>query len=126
MKTETLTHDKKGRVRRDAAARRELIEEFHKSGQAQAEFCRDRGLNATTFNGWLRKDQQAKAGFTEVTVPVKAASETGNGSGKDEEIEIQLSNGTCLWIRPGKDRTGLAELIREVAGCRQDGGRHKC
>ena len=27
---------------------------FGGSGQTQAQYCRDRGLNATTFSGWLR------------------------------------------------------------------------
>jgi transposase-like protein len=117
MKTETLTHDKKGRVRHDTAARRELIEEYKSSGLVQAEFCRARGLNPTTFNGWLRKAQQTKAGFTEVTVPVNRQKPARDNGQDGEEIEIHLANGACVWIRPGKDRKGLAKLIREVARC---------
>lgn len=35
--------------------RQEVIAANRRSGKSQAAFCREHGLNATTFNGWLRK-----------------------------------------------------------------------
>ena len=46
---------------------------FGGSGQTQAQYCRDRGLNATTFSGWLRIARVA-ASATAITLTPSAAA----------------------------------------------------
>jgi hypothetical protein len=97
--------DKRGRTLREAGVRRELIEAFKGSGQSQAAFCRERGLNPATFCGWLRTSRKAR--FAEVTVPVMS------GIG----VEVQLPNGVKVRVLGGGTAAQTAELIRRVAGC---------
>jgi len=76
MKTKERLTDKRGRVLPSAKRRRELITAFRGSGKSQAAFCREHGVNATTFNGWLRKGLQPPK-FAEVEVPWRHKTLTG-------------------------------------------------
>lgn len=97
-------------IRRTSAEDRErLIGEFEKSGLTRKAFCEERGLVLTTFHGWFKK-RPAQGRFVEVAVGREVEEHAG-------EIEIELANGTHVWIRPGEDSKGLAELVRGVAGC---------
>ena len=40
------------------------VEAFGGSAQTQVQYCKERGLNATTFNGWLRSSGAATATIT--------------------------------------------------------------
>ena len=46
------------------------VEAFGGSGQTQVQYCKDRGINATTFSGWLRN---ASASATNTGMPNVAA-----------------------------------------------------
>ena len=111
MKT---TKRKRRRKLRTAEEWQQLIEEHKGSGQSQAQFCREHGLEPTTFNGWLRgrvgsqrkrrKKRAAKVKFARVEVPV-------NGG---PEVELSLPGGVSVLIRNGGSAGQVAELIREV------------
>lgn len=109
MSAEILTEGRRVRRRLSVEDRERLIVEFEKSGLTRKEFCSRRGLVLTTFHGWFKKRKPKVSGFAEVAVPVEPEAEA--------EIEIQLANGACVWLRPGNDRKGLGELIREIARC---------
>ncbi len=99
-----------------------MIEEHGRSGQSQADFCRERGLDPTTFNGWLRgrigqatgrkKANKPKVKFARVDVPVKTGP----------EVEMELPGGVLVRIRHGGKVGDLAELIRKVAASGKDTG----
>jgi len=112
MKTKKRRGGSRGRIPRTAEERQELIESFNSSGQSQADFCRERGINATTFNGWLRgrvgggkaRVRKPKVKFARVDVPVNTRP----------EVEIALPGGVRVLIRNGGSVGQVAELIREV------------
>ena len=107
MKTNKRRADKQGRVLRNAERRRELVAAFKSSGQTQAAYCRERGLNVTTFNGWLRQAAAQRPAFAEVTMPVRATA----------GIEVELPNGVRVHLPADGQVEQAAELIRRLAPC---------
>ena len=102
------------RVLRSASEWQDLIEAYKQSGQTQADFCRERGLDPTTFNGWLRgrtgpgkRKKTPKVSFAQVEMPMRSTP----------EVEIELPGEVRVRIRNGGSPAALAELIREVARC---------
>jgi hypothetical protein len=108
MKTNERCTDKWGRVLRSAERRREMVAAFRNSGQTQAAFCRERGLNATTFSGWLHRAATAPTpAFAQIEMPVSP----------QEAVEVWLPNGVRIVIRHPGQRDELVALIRGVCGC---------
>jgi hypothetical protein len=107
MKTKERHTDKRGRVLRRAERRRGLVAAFRDSGKTQAEFCRVRELNATTFNGWLRQARLKPPRLAEVEVPV----------GPLAGIEIELAHGVRVHLPAQGPIERAAELIRRIAAC---------
>lgn len=112
MKTNKQRADKRGRVLRSAERRRELVAAFRSSGKSQAAFCRERDLNATTFNGWLRRaaGQQPTFAQVELTPPIERAESV------PAAVEVLLPNGARVGIRHQGRRDELVALVRGVAG----------
>ena len=92
---------------RKAEDRRALVAAYRKSGKTQAEFCRERELNATTFSGWLSKAAKGKAGFVEVEMPMPVSG----------PIEVILPGDVRVLLPAGGSTASTAELIRRIAGC---------
>ena len=113
MKTNERHVNKRGRVLRNAERRRELVAGFRSSGQSQAAFCRERGLNATTFNGWLRQAAAQRPAFAQVEVVAQPDPATNAPAA----VEVLLPNGARVGIRHQGQRDELIALIRGVAGC---------
>ena len=107
MKTKEQRADKRGRVLRSADKRRELLRAYRTSGQSQVEFCRQRGLNTTTLNGWLRHARLKAPRLAEVAVPVPPPV----------GIEIELGNGVRVHLPANGPIEQAAELIRRIAAC---------
>jgi hypothetical protein len=112
MKTNERRSDKRGRVLRGAEQRWELVAAFRSSGQSQAAFCRDRGVNAQTFNGWLRQAAAKPMAFAQVEV-VRTADRAADAPAS---VEVLLPNGARIGIRHQGRRDELVALIRGVAG----------
>jgi len=112
MKTNERHADKRGRVLRSTERRRELVAAFRSSGRSQSAFCRERGLNATTFNGWLRQVAAQHPAFAQVEV-VAQADPAANAPAA---VEVLLPNGARVGIRHQGQRDELIALIRGVAG----------
>ena len=118
MRTKNRT-DKRGRVRRNAEQRQELIEAYRASGLIQAEFCRREGIEPSTLNHWLRG--RAKPGrarvprarrkkacrFAQVEVALAGPA----------PLEIELGAGLLIRVRDAGRLKELVEFIREVRGC---------
>lgn len=103
---------KRGRVLRSAEQRRELVAAYRSSGQTQAGFCRERGVHATTFNGWLR---EAATRGTQL-VPVELTSPVEAVASALAAIEVLLPNGVRVGIRQQGGRDELIALVRGIAG----------
>ena len=98
-----------GRASYTESERRELMAEFHSSGQTQAEFCREWNINPKTLARWLRLEREnAAISFCEVSVPSESAPA--------HDLRIYLPNGieVALTVVAVKD---LGSILREAAGC---------
>ena len=98
-----------GRASYTESERRELMAEFHSSGQTQAEFCREWNINPKTLARWLRLEREdAAISFCEVSVPSEPAPA--------HDLRIYLPNGieVALTVVAVKD---LGSILREAAGC---------
>lgn len=87
---------------------------FRNSGQSQAAFCRDRGVNTQTFNGWLRQAALCRRpafAQVELTPAVERPPEQSPAA-----VEVLLPNGARIGIRHQGRRDELVALVRGVAG----------
>lgn len=126
MRTKNRT-DKRGRVRRNAEQRQELIEAYRVSGLSQAEFCRREGIEPTTLNHWLRgraKPGRARVprarrkkscGFAQVQVACPERVEVALAG--PAPLEIELGAGLLIRVRDASRLKELVEFIREVRRC---------
>jgi len=94
------------RVLRTAAERSALIEQYKSSGLSKTAFCRDKSVHPVTLSQWMKNREPAR-GFAQVELPPRASA----------PIEIALSNGVCVRLRPFGKPGDLAELVRRIAGC---------
>ncbi len=104
------------RARRSRDEWREIIAQQQVSGLTVAAFCRRARLSAVSFFAWRRKLRGAVT-FAEV----KILPEVGAAS---SAIELHLSSGRWLTVRPGFDRRTLLELVAtlETSTSREGGG----
>jgi transposase-like protein len=82
---------------------RKLVEEQASSGESVVGFCERRGLRRQQLFWWRRRLQEGgdgPAGFLEVKLPRAAP-----------ELELRLTGGRLLVLRPGVD----LDWVREVA-----------
>ncbi|HVA64745.1 MAG TPA: hypothetical protein VNF74_13550 [Terriglobales bacterium] len=95
---------------------RELIEEQARSGQSAAEFCRARGLWASSFFLWKRKLGEAKAeaasGFVELRA-VAAPAPAANAA-----LEVGWAGGPSVWVRAGFEPELLRQVVAALAAMR--------
>jgi hypothetical protein len=81
-----------GRVRRDVAEWREVLERFERSGLSRQAFCRREGIARTSLENWQRKLRSgAVPGFVELTSP--------QGKPEGWAVEVELPNGVVLRVR---------------------------
>jgi len=114
MRTKTLKTDGRGRRLRNAEDRRELIGRYKRSGLSKAEFCRQQGLELSTFCGWFAtkgvrraKRRRRKSKFAEVQVAL----------GKTAPIEIELPSRICIRLQDAGTVGDLVKFVREVGAC---------
>jgi len=90
---------------------RGLVSEQRQSGQTVAAFCRDRGLRDSLFYDWKRR-LRAGEGAKFVEVKVKESSEQRTPAPESHPaIEIRLSDGRSLLVKPGFDACHLRALL---------------
>ena len=108
--TEGSRKDTRGRVRRTAEQRRELLRRYEASGLSKAEFCRRNEVNLGTFCPWVEaarrgKRAEAAGGAAEVRF---AEVELALGGGSRAPIEIEVPGGVTIRVHE-RDRCGLEQ-----------------
>src|SRR5437667_12012769 len=89
-----------------ADAWRRIVERQQVSGLPVAVFCRRSRIPQSSFFAWRKKLRKA-TGFAEVKLSPEALVETS-------AIELRLSGGRCVVVRPGFDRRTLLELLHAL------------
>jgi len=94
--------------RRQAAAvrREELLGQFDRSGLSAAEFARQHGLNYTTFCGWRKRSERAKALPAFVQVEVACAGSRG--------LMVEFGSQARMEIHSEKQVALAARLIQQL------------
>ena len=111
-----LRADTRGRVRRPAAKRAEILAAFDRSGVSGAEFARLVGVKYPTLAGWLhrRRRQQGEAGtdprlkvrFVEAAVAPTAVP-----------VELELPGRVKLRLTEPAQVPLVAALLRGLGSC---------
>jgi hypothetical protein len=94
-------------VRRTAAEREALINEYRASGLGRKDFAKQHGIAPNTFSYWLKAMDAVPARFAEVKVsrPIQMP------------VEVELKNGVRIRLCCNDKLIGLAELLREASRC---------
>jgi hypothetical protein len=103
-----------GRRRRSGEEIKRLVLEFEASGLRQNEFCRNHGLALSTLQRQLKRRRSDKSEVKEVGrfVAVELArKESNENSRSSSALEVVLSGGRRIEVRPGFDAPTLAGLI---------------
>ena len=100
--------DRRGRMVHDPEERERLLAEYDASDLTQIKFAKSRGINYSTFTGWLKaRRNKAKASAFEEAVIEPTAS---------MGVELQLPNGIVL--RSSAASPELVSLAKELLkGC---------
>jgi transposase len=89
---------------------RRLLAGWQRSGVSVREYCRQHEISEPSFYWWRRKLQPREPGTTNFlpvrVIPAERDCRTDGGA-----VEIVLSNGRCLRVRPGFDRGTLLQLL---------------
>jgi hypothetical protein len=127
------------RVRRSAAERVALIDQWRASGFSLPSFYARRGLNAKTMSGWVYKPahqgaiEKARRDALTVSVPheptvpsvrpqaaflpIQLADVPSRASTSDHcDLEIVLACGPRIVVRPGFDRETLRRVVAVLEG----------
>ena len=86
-----------------AAWWREIVRGHVESGLSVTAYCRRVRVPQSSFFAWRRKLRDT-ASFAEVRVTREPASDAG-------ALEVRLSGGRCIVVRPGFDRATLLALM---------------
>jgi hypothetical protein len=103
-----------GRKRRSGEEIKRLLLEFEASGLRQNEFCRNHGLALSTLQRQLKRRRLDKGDAKESGrfVAVELAGREPNGnSWSSSALEVVLSGGRRIEVRPGFDARTLEGLI---------------
>ena len=102
------------RLRGDArlAAIGEVVSEWRKSGQSQAEFCREKGIATVTLGRWLRHLEANKASEKQGPVLVEVGVHDVE---RDDAYEVILGDGTWLRVPAGFREGELARLLATLS-----------
>ena len=97
-------------VRRTKTQWQALIKAHAESGQTQAIFCREQGVNAKYFS--LRRRQLSETPEVSSFVPVSLER-----SGHSEKIIVRYSGGAALELPLGIEPRWLAQLLQTLRDC---------
>jgi transposase-like protein len=104
------------RSRSTKAERRQLLQEYRRSGLTQREFAAEAGLGLSTLHAWLRREQMAgkEEGVQFVSLPGPAAGIAAEKA--PAAYRIELPNRFVLEIPPGFRREEVAGLVEVLRG----------
>lgn len=104
-----------GKARESGAAARwrAIIRGHAESGLSVAAYCRRARVPQSSFYAWRRKLRDATT-FAEVRVvsgPRAAQHARDTVTAEAGVLEVRLSGGRCIVVRPGFDRQTLLDLV---------------
>jgi len=111
MNTKNSNPNRRVLKRYTAEDRVKYVEEYNKSGLRPSAFCHKKGINPTTFRGWVKKSTANKTKFIEVSLPATTPITT------KPVIEVKLSNGAQINIPVALDAERIADLVRRITTC---------
>ena|SRR5690606_13622664 len=125
--SEILKTDQRGRVRTSPERRKQLLEEFDRSGLSAPKFAALTGLKYQTLAGWLsRRKQQPVSTSSSVSTPARQASvqwfETVVEAGSravNSPLVVRLPSGAALEVATAAQAALAGTLVRawERAAC---------
>lgn len=128
--SEILKTDDRGRVRTAPERRRQLLEEFDRSGLSAPKFAAVTGLKYQTLAGWLHRRKREQAGKVPVaagppTQPVVQWFETvveqaqGSRAAVSSPLIIRLPSGAALEVANAAQASLAGTVLRgwERAAC---------
>ena len=91
----------------------EHIAAWKDSGQSKWAYCRERGLNASSFSRWSKRlEERPPGGEGPRFLPVRLSAPSAEGPG----VELRLPTGWVLRIEGGADPGWVAHLARALSG----------
>ena len=90
---------------------RGIIDEQNRSGQTVMEFCRQRGIAASSLFAWKRRLRGSASSVTPAFVEAAVNDEVDG-----EAIEIVCSGGRRIVVRGGFDSQVLRQVINVIEG----------
>ncbi len=87
-----------------------LLEKWKKSGQSQARFCRDNGLNTNTFQYWKKKLTSSEEQHSLISVSVISREEL-KPSSLDSGISLKIENNLLLQFNRDFCPSTLLKLV---------------
>jgi hypothetical protein len=106
-----------GRRRRSGEEIKRLVLEFEASGMRQNEFCRNHGLALSTLQRRLKRRRSVKGEVKAAGrfVAVELAGKQSNGNSRSSSaLEVVLSSGRRIEVRPGFDVLNAARTHRDT------------
>ena len=96
------------RTIRTPAEWRELLAEYHSSGEPAGLFCRRHNIHTTTLHYWLRKDKPNSKPAPRLLPVVE------QNALPQDSVEISLSKGITLRFSPGASAGYVASIIKGI------------
>ena len=87
-----------------------LFEKWEKSGQSQAQFCRDNGLNTNTFQYWKKKLTPSEEQHSLIPVSVMPREELKTSS-SDSGISLRIEDNLLLQFNRDFCPSTLLKLV---------------
>jgi transposase-like protein len=105
----------RSRVLRTPEQRQELIQNYRASGMGKSEYCRQRGVNLTTFCQWLngRLRTGRRQSVSLPTSKMKVAEAQGLLDAM-APMEMGFPSGVCVRLRDWRQGKELVEFLREL------------
>jgi hypothetical protein len=105
------------RQRRSREEVKRLVDEFEANGSDRTEFCRRRGLALSTLQRHLRArrlETEARSGGTRLVAVRLTSRSEAVSKPAESNLEVVLSKGARIGVRPGFDPATLRELIQAL------------
>src|SRR5512135_3845183 len=89
---------------------RKILARWQTSGLTVRAYCEAHNLSQPSFY-WWRPEIQRRDRVQTQFLPVRVVAEAVVSDNDSSAIEVVLSNGRCLRVRPGFDRATLVRLL---------------
>ena len=97
-------------TKRSNAERIEFVQQFKQSGQTQASFCKDHGINNKTFAGWLNRFPSC--GISSVSLQPQPTMKFG------QQVKVCLPCGVHVELQAVFEPASMVSFLQELAQCK--------